>query len=653
MSQTSPGLLHRLRHQYEPWALLHQAVTDRSGKDGQLEDVSLLKKINAYEPEFAKQNDQALQDLSERLRLMARGGIPFDDYLIEAFALVREASRRVLGLFHYDVQILGGLAICRGTIAEMATGEGKTLVQSLAAYTLSLVGRGVHVATANSYLAERDFEFAQPLYEFLGTSAALLPERVPVPKKRAAYQTEITYGTGTEFGFDYLRDQVELMGRPTPQLGDEFQREVLGRPAIHIPGCQRELAYAIIDESDSVLIDEAGTPLVISGKASEENPTEEVYELARTAALRLDDDTEKWIDTATNQASLTPEGKERIHSGEFSVEWAKLVRPWDRYVENALRAEYLLKRDIDYMINEEKKIVIVDSFTGRVREGSSWKEGLHQAVETAEGVPVSAETTSIAGISRQRFYTLYDQLSGMTGTASEAAGELWRFYRLPVTPVPRNCPSLAESLSSRIFISTSAKFEAIAIEAKKRQQNGQPVLIGCRKISESEDLSKIFERLNLAHTLLNAKTGNEEAELVARAGDAGAVTVATNMAGRGTHIALAKGVEERGGLHVIATGLEESSRIDRQLTGRSARQGQPGSHQFFLSAEDDLLLTHLPALAKRLSGARSNSDGEVKGGQWHSHFHKAQQIAEKENYRKRVATFRHDEWLTEIKNRLG
>ncbi|MDF1825947.1 MAG: hypothetical protein P1U68_14980 [Verrucomicrobiales bacterium] len=654
MPSLSPGIISKAFRDYEPWGLIRQAWSDEKA-DGHATAEAQLQQINELQETVAKLSDRRLQDVASKLREVARSGAQPHEYLVESFALVREASRRILGLFHYDVQLLGGLAICNGTIAEMATGEGKTLVQSLAAFTRSLPGNGVHVATANGYLAERDYDFAKPLFDFLGTSAALLPERVPAAQKQAAYAADVTYGTGTEFGFDYLRDQVELMNEPPTKLGDEFRREILGLPSRRRATlCQRGLSFVIIDEIDSVLIDEAATPLVISGKADKLNPHPEIYHLAKTVANDLEMDREVELDERTRSVGLTAAGVEKIHRDELTIPWTHLVRPWKTYVENALRAQHVFTRDSDYLVNSENEIVIVDSFTGRVREGSSWKEGLHQAVEAKEAVEITAESTSVAGISRQRFYQLYDGIGGMTGTASESAGELWRFYQLRVTPVPRNRPSLVRALPTRIFRTECEKFQAIADDVRDRQQNGQPVLIGCRTIEESEKLSRELSEMTVPHTLLNAKTTGEEAAIIAQAGVSGAITVATNMAGRGTHISLDDDSLAEGGLHVVATGLEESKRIDRQLTGRAARQGQPGSYQFFLSGEDALMVEQFPEEAARLqSTSRCDALGEVKASAFLGQFEKAQRRTEKARYEQRVTSFLYNENLNESKQTLS
>lgn len=660
MLSLSPTSVRRVIHHYEPWGLVQEswhrrfAGSGNSGEKGS-PDESLLVAIGEYGVRLKDESDDALRSRYANLRSRVEGGIPLDSVLVETFALVREASLRVLGLFHYDVQILGGLAICRGTIAEMATGEGKTLVQSLAAVARSLTGQGVHVATSNGYLAERDFEFAKPLFTFLGVTAELLPERVSASQKRPAYLADVTYGTGTEFGFDYLRDQVSLMQKPTNKIGTDFRNSVAGRKATaQVPLAQRGLAFAIIDEIDSVLIDDASTPLVISGKSGDTNPGAELYLTARELVDSLDPDKDIILGPNPKEVRFSDSGEEKCAIAGETIPWELAIRPWEIYTGNALKAAYLFERDRDYVVNaEDSEIVLVDPFTGRVREGSAWKEGLHQAVEVKEQLPPSAESASVAGISRQRFYRLYEGLGGMTGTASEAAGEFWKFYELSVTPVPRNKPSQAKRLPNRIFTTDLAKREAIAADLIARRGVGQPVLIGCHTIAASETLSQTLTQRGIPHTLLNAKTSDEEAAIIAAAGELGAVTIATNMAGRGTHISLSDDLLKIGGLHVIATGLDVSSRIDRQLTGRAARQGEPGSHQFFLSGEDTLLEELSPKIAKQLSEkARSDANGEVSASKWFSHFETAQRECEKARYQSRVAGFLQNELINESKQLL-
>ncbi len=653
------GYLHWMGHEAGRKLLPGMLTTSSREKKsviGHWNDRAKLDEINTLAPEIARLDSATISARSRQLRDEILAGRPLAEVIAPAFALVREASRRTLGLFHYDVQILAGLAMSRGAVAEMATGEGKTLVQSLVAYAWGLAGRGVHVATANAYLAERDQAFSRELLAFLGLTSALLPERVPGAAKRAAYAADVTFGTGSEFGFDYLRDQLERFKAPKPRIGERFAALALNQPPPERASLtQRELAFAIIDEVDSILIDEATTPLVISTKQDGPHPHPEAFLVARKVAESLETDTDYTVEPGGQAIRLTDEGRQRIASGEFPVPWAVLRRPWQRYVENALRALLRLTRDVTYVV-QDGKVVIVDEFTGRARPESSWKDGLHQAVEAKEDLVINAESQSAAGISRQRFYRLYENVAGMTGTAEVSAGEFWEVFRLPVVPIPRNKPSRAVTLPARVFTSEQAKLWAVVRDISARRTKGQPVLVGARTIGNSEKLSALLEASGIPHRLLNARQDAEEAATVAEAGQRGAVTIATNMAGRGTHIDLGDGVAELGGLHVIALEIEESRRIDLQLTGRAARQGQPGSSQLFLSADDFVLRHYAPAEAGQLAAhTDANDDGELPekaAARWLDRFHQSQARAEKARYETRHSLLRHDDWLSETKRRL-
>jgi len=641
------GYLHALGHQ----AVARLLPAKRDSRP-RWDDRAKLAEILALEPGFAALDTPSLAARSRELRDRARAGTPLAEIVAPAFALIRESSKRVTGLQHYEVQLLAGLAMCRGAIAEMATGEGKTLVQSLVAYALGLAGRGVHVATANAYLAERDHAFSRELLEFLGLRSALLPERVPAPIKREAYAADVTFGTGTEFGFDYLRDQLERLRRPAPPLGDRFFRNALGLPGPGEQGlAQRGLVHAVLDEADSILIDEATTPLVISSKEDGPHRRPAPFLVARDLAERLCEGEDYLPGDANSPPRLTEAGEQRAAGGEFPVPWPELRRPWPRYVENALNALHRLQRDVHYVVLEGK-IVLIDEFTGRARPESSWRDGLHQAVEAKEQLEIQSESQSAAGISRQRFYRLYENLCGMTGTALDSAGELFEVFRLPVVPVPRHRPSRAETLPARVFVSAEAKLEALVAEIASRRNQGQPVLVGSRTIGNSETLSARLEQAGIPHRVLNARQDAEEAEIVAAAGERGAVTIATNMAGRGTHVDLAPEILALGGLHVIALEMEESRRIDLQLTGRGARQGQPGSSQAFLSADDFILRRYLPAEAERLAAARADAGGEAGGERWAPLFRRAQDRAERIRYESRQSLLRRDDWLSETKRRI-
>lgn len=652
------GPWQRFRRQYAVEGYLHglgHAAVSRilpAGKSAPWNDRDMLGLVNQLAPRFAIVPSDQLAAHSLRLRDEIRSGRPVAELVASAFALVRESSKRVCGLYHHDVQILAGLAMCRGAIAEMATGEGKTLVQSLVAYAWSLHGRGVHVATANAYLARRDQEASAGLFRFLGVTSAYLPEQAPSLEKRRAYAADVTFGTGTEFGFDYLRDQLERFRLPGLKLGERFARAVLELPPPEEALlAQRGLVYAILDEADSILIDEASTPLVIATKESGRHRHPAPFLAALEAVARLREGEDFRPGDGGRPPRLTDAGERRIASGEFAVPWNELRRPWKRYVENALAARHRFHRDVHYVV-QEGKVVIVDEFTGRAKAESSWKDGLHQAVEAKEGLEIQSESESAAGISRQRFYKLYENLCGMTGTAVDAAGEFWEVFRLPVVAIPRHRPSQARRLSTRVFTNEKSKLRALVADIARRRASGQPVLVGTRTIGNSERLSAALASVGIPHRVLNARQDAEEAAIVAAAGRMGAVTVATNMAGRGTHIHLGAGVAERGGLHVVALELEESRRIDLQLTGRGARQGEPGSNQAFLSADDFLIRRYLPEEAGRLAAAKADAEGEVEGSRWEPVFFRAQARAERSRYETRQGLLRHDEWLSETKRRL-
>ncbi len=489
-----------------------------SHRKGNWDDGEMLQAINRLAPVLAKSSADELRSLSQRLIGDVRERQPpLGEYLVESFALVREVARREVGLFPYDVQILGALAMCRGTVAEMATGEGKTLVQSLPAYAFSLAGKGVHVVTSNPYLAERDQEFSVGIFDFLGISSASLPERVPPLQKQKAYAADVTFGTGTEFGFDYLRDQLLLFGQPATQLGEKFARTVLRELPPSLPLAQRGLFCAIIDEADSILIDEALTPLVIGGKGGDEEGVDAVYVAAQTMARRLDEDVDYKVDGAFKTVRLTEEGSDRLRSGEVEVPWSALRRPWERYIENALRADIFMENDVHYIVSEGK-VVIVDQFTGRTRPDSTWREGLHQAVEVKEALEVNAENETLATVSRQSFFLRYEKLCGMTGTAMESAGEFSSVYQLPVQVVPRNRPLKRDEMQPRIFVDGKSRMRAICAEIVERHRSGQPILVGSGTIGNSEALAELLEEAGLEFALLNAKQDAEEAAIVARAG---------------------------------------------------------------------------------------------------------------------------------------
>ncbi len=617
-------------------------------------DVERVARIEALAEPFSTLTQQELQDWVEHWRSLARAGeLHIPDMVEEAFAVVREASRRTTGLFHYPEQLIGGLILVRGAVAEMATGEGKTLAISLPAFVFSLFGRGVHCVTVNSYLAERDCEFSTQIFDYLGVTVRHLPEgKAGTPDaKREAYAADITYGVGYEFGFDYLRDQLILLRSPKTGPRERLRNALLGRETPQPGTVQRELAYAIIDEVDSVLIDEAGSPLVISESAPGRNEGEAAYHAARDLAGTLRDAEHYEMDLSRRGVKLTREGFEHIHR-ETWIPWHLLKRPWQSYILNALRAEHFFLRDAHYVIDDENKVVIIDEFTGRRFTERTWRDGLHQAVEAKEGVEIRAENDSAATITRQRYFALYEEMCGLTGTAAESAGEFSHFFDMGVETIPLHKPSRRKMLPERVFQSAAATRRAVLLNVMERQRRGQPVLVGTRTIRASEALAELFTQAGVPFTLLTAKQDAEESAIVARAGLSGHILIATNMAGRGTHIDLEPESLAAGGLHVIAVERNESVRIDRQLIGRGARQGQPGSGQVFVSADDHLIEHYAADLGEKIRRAKASPEGEVSG-RFSAAIDQLQQSVERLRYEQRLALAQRDKWLDEIKSNLA
>ncbi|MCS7172387.1 MAG: preprotein translocase subunit SecA [Armatimonadetes bacterium] len=555
-----------------------------------------VQRINGLEPEFERLSDEALRAKTEEFRTRLRSGETLDDLLPEAFAAVREASKRTLGLRHFDVQLIGGIVLHEGKVAEMKTGEGKTLVATLPVYLNALLGRGVHVVTVNDYLSRRDAGWMGPIYHTLGLRVAAIAHEFsglydpayqdPKPhaddrlnhfrpiSRREAYLADVTYGTNNEFGFDYLRDNMAL--RPEDIV-------------------QRELYYAIVDEVDFILIDEARTPLIISGQLEES--TRKYYEFARLVRrLRLGED--YTVDEKLKTATLTEAGIRKV---EQMLGVDNLTDPEHldlmHHVHQALRAHACYKRDVDYVV-KDGQVIIVDEFTGRLMFGRRYADGLHQAIEAKEGVRIERETQTLATITLQNYFRMYEKLAGMTGTAKTEEEELRKIYGLEVVVIPTHKPMIRVDLPDLVFKTEAAKWRAVVQEIKECYQKGRPVLVGTRSIEKSEMLSRMLRQEGVPHQVLNAKYHEREAEIIAQAGRLGAVTIATNMAGRGVDILLggnppdpeeAEKVRQLGGLHVIGTERHEARRIDNQLRGRSGRQGDPGSSRFYVSAEDELL----------------------------------------------------------------
>lgn len=568
-----------------------------SGKLAQY--ATLLPKINALEEDLKLLSDGNLRKASLSLRYRARSGEPLMNLLVEAFALVREAGRRKLGMRHYDVQLLGGICIANRSIVEMQTGEGKTLTATCPLYLYALAGKGVQLATVNDYLAKRDADLMRPIYEILGMKVGVIQTQQQTNERRAAYSKDITYGTAKEFGFDFLRDrllkrrisegEMDLIGA---MMGGESGQGSNEQPV------QRDAFFCLVDEADSILIDEARTPLIISAMPGEaEKIAVATYKWCAQNALQFEEEVDYEYKQETKELDLTREGRRKARLLHKPPE-LDTVGMFDIYtkIEMAIKVQKEFIRDRQYVIRKGDKgeeIVIVDEFTGRLSEGRKWREGVHQAVEAKEGVEITVDTGQAARITVQDFFLRYEFLAGMTGTAASSARELNRIYRCSFIPVPTNKPPKRVKLPTRIYGYESAKWDAIVEEIAQLHAIGRPVLVGTRSIDKSEALSFRLKARGIEHQVLNANQVEEEAEIVAQAGQKGKVTVSTNMAGRGTDIRLGDGVEELGGLQVICTEMHDSARIDRQLIGRCGRQGDPGTYRQYLALDDELLLNGL------------------------------------------------------------
>ena len=524
-----------------------------------------VDEINGFEEGLKNLSDSSLARCTDKFRDRLAEGETLDDILPEAFAVVREASRRILGMRHFDVQMMGGICLHEGKIAEMRTGEGKTLVATLPTYLNALTGKGVHIVTVNDYLAKRDSIEMGRLYNFLGLSVGLVRHDMDFPERKYAYSCDITFGTNNEFGFDYLRDNMVV----------DMKQMV-----------QRELNYAIVDEVDSILVDEARTPLIISGPGTK--PTETYVRMAKAVNVL-----QEGVDyTVDEKAKTVAPADTAIPKIEKALGIKNMYDPENMEMSHcfmaALRAKALMKRDRDYVV-KDGEIIIVDEFTGRLMQGRRYSDGLHQAIEAKEGLEVQRESQTLASITFQNYFRMYNKLSGMTGTAKTEEDEFLKIYKLPVIVIPTNRPIARIDHPDVIYKTKRAKYKAVANDVEAIHQKGQPVLIGTTSITQSEELSRILSQRDIPHNVLNAKFHEQEAEIIADAGQKFAVTIATNMAGRGTDIKLGEGVPELGGLFIVGTERHESRRIDNQLRGRAGRQGDPGESRFYLSLEDDLL----------------------------------------------------------------
>ncbi len=567
--------------------------------------ISLIEKIESYDEKFKSLTDDELKNKTIEFKEMLKTGKTLEDILPEAFAVGREASWRVLGMKHFREQLMGGIVLHQGRIAEMKTGEGKTLVATLPAYLNALSGKGVHIVTVNDYLAKRDKEQMGELYEFLGLTTGVIVHDLNNDERRESYNADITYGTNNEYGFDYLRDNMVV-----------YKEERV----------QRKLNYCIVDEVDSILIDEARTPLIISGEGEKST---DFYKVADYFAKSLKQE-DYTVDEKTNSVILTEMGIERAEKFFHIENYADAENMQvQHHVVQALKANYTMKRDKDYMIKDDE-VIIVDEFTGRLMEGRRYSEGLHQAIEAKEGVEIQKESKTLATITFQNYFRMYSKLSGMTGTAQTEESEFREIYGLDVIVVPTHRPIARIDSPDVIYKSEKGKYRAIVNEIEETYKTGQPTLVGTVSIEKSELLSDMLKRKGVPHRVLNAKYHEQEAEIISRAGEKGTVTIATNMAGRGTDIKLGEGVAEVGGLKVIGTERHESRRIDNQLRGRSGRQGDPGFSRFYVSLEDDLMrifaserlqgiveklgLSDEDAIESKLvSGAIENAQKKVEG----------------------------------------
>ena len=583
----------------------------------------IVRRINDLEPKLAGLSDASLQEKTFEFKNRLANGETLDDILPEAFAVVREASRRVTGMRHFDVQLLGGIVLHRGDIAEMRTGEGKTLVATLPVYLNALTGKGVHVVTVNDYLATRDSEDMGRIYKFLGLSVGLIVHDLTYDQRRRASNADVTYGTNNEFGFDYLRDNMVI---------SEDQM------------VQRPLNYCIVDEVDSILIDEARTPLIISGPG--EKSTDLYYTLAGIVKTFTKDDytmDEKQKTIAPTDSGVAKVEKMLGISNMFDNDHLDL----NHLVIQALRARFMMHRDKDYVV-KNGEIVIVDEFTGRLMFGRRYSDGLHQSIEAKENVKVQGESKTLATITFQNYFRMYDKLAGMTGTAKTEEDEFNKIYKLDVYVLPTNKPAIRRDLPDVIYKTKNAKYRAVVREVKKRHATGQPILVGTTSINQSEILSQLLDKENIVHNVLNAKYHEKEAEIIKNAGQKGMVTIATNMAGRGTDIKLGPGVAELGGLMIIGTERHESRRIDNQLRGRAGRQGDPGTTQFFLSLEDDLMrIFGSENISKFMDKLGMDEDEPITAKMITRSIEKAQKKVESHNFEIRKYVLEYDDVMNQ------
>ena len=602
--------------------ILKTIIENDKGEIRRLEKMA--DKVFKYEDQMAALTDDQLKAKTVEFKERYQNGESLDSLLYEAFAVVREGAKRVLGLFPYKVQVMGGIVLHHGDVPEMRTGEGKTLTATMPVYLNALSGKGVHVVTVNEYLSERDATEMGELYSWLGLSVGInLAAKSPMEKKEA-YECDITYSTNSEIGFDYLRDNMVVRAENM---------------------VQRPLNYALVDEVDSILIDEARTPLIVSGANAVE--TSQLYHMADHYVKSLDKD-DYIIDVQSKTIGLSDSGIDKAESyfkldNLYDIENVALTH----FIDNALRANYIMLLDIDYVVSEEQEILIVDQFTGRTMEGRRYSDGLHQAIEAKEGVPIQDETKTSASITYQNLFRMYKKLSGMTGTGKTEEEEFREIYNIRVIPIPTNRPVQRIDHPDLLFASIEAKFKAVVKDVKARYQKGQPVLVGTVAVETSDYISKKLVAAGVPHEVLNAKNHYKEAQIIMNAGQRGAVTIATNMAGRGTDIKLGEGVRELGGLCVIGTERHESRRIDNQLRGRSGRQGDPGESQFYLSLEDDLMKRFGSERLKGIFERLNMSEEAIESRMLTRQVEAAQKRVEGNNYDTRKQVLQYDDVMRE------
>jgi preprotein translocase subunit SecA len=614
--------------------------------------TGLIPRINALEPGLMALGDSQLRKRSLALRYRAKSGEPLGRLLVEAYALCREAGRRTINMRHFDVQILGGIAMFHKSLVEMQTGEGKTLAATLPMYLYALVGKGCQLATVNDYLARRDADWMKPIYRALGMTVGVIETQMGRDDRRKAYQCDVTYGTAKEFGFDFLRDrlllrtiaegQTDLLGGMLGQRSAASEQPVQGPPH-----------FALVDEADSILIDEARTPLIISALPTEEQKLEvECHKWSAAAADQFVDEEDYDFDHEKKTVELTREGRQKVRvlPKPPELDTVGMVNMY-QYIERAILVEREYKLDRQYVVRDGE-IVIVDEFTGRLAEGRKWRDGMHQAVEAKQGVEVTVATGQAARITIQDFFLRYERLAGMTGTAMDSAGELRRIYRCHVLPIPTNRPAIRQRLRTLVFGSTDAKWAAVVEEICQMHAQGRPVLIGTRSIDKSEELSQRLTAREIEHQVLNANHIAAEAGIIAEAGLIGKVTVSTNMAGRGTDIKLGEGVAALGGLHVILTEMHDAARVDRQLSGRCGRQGDPGTYRQYLALDDDLLLAGLgPKRSDKLKALGERSPGSAD--RFGPLYRKAQIRVERRHFRQRRALMYFEKERKKFQRQMG